>query len=441
MPRATNTSVNDARRRKNDEFYTPREMIEAELAHYSPALFRGKRILCNCDDPDRSEFFKYFADNFTALKLRRLVGLRYSGSALPFFNNPREADTFRAARYQLPSDSETPAFKRTLVEDKNGRKHDTGKCFLPGGDTGGFDDREGRRQLADCDIVVTNPPFSKWREFIAMMAKSKKKFIVIGNLNAVGYKEIFPLIQSGKVWLGADSCKGAFIRPKGDESKLGFAVWFTNLRHARRGTIGEIPLVAKYSAKNYPRYDNYPVIEIGRTADIPADYAGVMGVPLSFLSKWNPAQFEILGVANSARWIGYECCTRIQGRAKYDRLIIRRTGASADWKVTKNLDAVSKFGNAGGFVYVATIPGYDGWFKIGKTNTSVKERVKREAFSPEKPKIVMALEVANAGMAEKQIHDALRHCRKKGTEFFNPPRKELEQELSRLAQKPVRLWM
>ncbi|MGI9296843.1 MAG: adenine-specific methyltransferase EcoRI family protein [Gammaproteobacteria bacterium] len=438
MPRATNTPLTGARRKRDDEFYTPRGMIEAELEHYSPALFRGKRILCNCDDPDYSEFFRYFADNFTALKLRRLVGLRYSGSTLPYADDPRKAGTWRAARYQVPADAATPSFKRTLFADKNGKKRDTGRCFLPG-DTGGFDDREGRRQLADCDIVVTNPPFSRWRDFIAMLAKSKKKFLVIGNLNAVGYKEIFPLIQSGKVWLGAGSCKGAFIGPGGGESKLGFAVWYTNLPHSRRERK-EIPLTAKYSARDYPRYDNYPAIEVGRVKDIPADYAGVMGVPLSFLNKWNPEQFEILGVANSARWIGYECFTRIQGRAKYDRLMIRRAGAAADWKETKDLERRSTFGNAGGFVYVAVIPGNPGLFKIGKTNTSVNDRVKREAFSPEKPKVVMALEVANAGMAEKQIHDALRHCRKKGTEFFNPPREELEQELSRLAQKPVRLW-
>ncbi len=439
MPRATNTSQLIAQANQDDEFYTPREMIEAELTHYDTALFRGKKILCNCDDPDRSEFFKYFARNFSALKLRRLVGLRYSGSALLFRDDARKEIDRRAARYQIPIDSETPAYQLTLDADENGNPHSAGRRFLPGGDTGGFDDREGKRQLADCDIVVTNPPFSKWREFIAMMTKSKKKFIVIGNLNAVGYKEVFPLIQGGKIWLGAANCKGAFIRPGGGESKLGFAVWYTNLPHARRDR-DEIPLVAKYTAKKYPRYDNYPAIEVRRVEDIPADYDGEMGVPRSFIEKHNPRQFEIVGKMRFPR-PGWDKVPdlRIRGRMTADRLLIRRAGASADWKECKDLTRRSIFGNAGGFVYVAVVRGEEG-FKIGKTNTTVADRVKRDAFHSESPKVVMALEVANAGMAEKQIHDALASYRKTGTEFFNPNREYLEQELTRLAQKPIRLW-
>ena len=435
MRRATNATLNVQLVRPSDEFYTPRGMIDAELAHYPKSLFKGKRILCNCDDPDQSEFFKYFAENFSALKLKRLVGIRFSGSSLSFFNNPREADTFRAARYQVPSDSETPAFKRTLIEDKNGRKHDTGKCFLRGGDTGGFNDREGKLQLKKCDIVVTNPPFSRFQEFMDLLFTSGKKFIIIGNLNAMKQTILFPLIQSGKIWLGAGSCKGAFIRPKGGESKLGFAVWYTNLSHDLRER-NEIPLTAKYAAKNYPRYDNYPAIEVGKVKNIPADYHGAMGVPITFLEKHNPRQFEIIDQPPPNIVTYY-----VKGRKKYARLIIRRVGAKADWKVTKDLERRSVFGDAGGFVYVAVIPGDTGWFKIGKTNTTVADRVKRDAFSRKTPKVVMALEVANAGMAEKQIHDSLREYRKKGTEFFNPPRKYLEQELSHLAQKKIRLWM
>ena len=133
MRRATNISQLMAQAKQDDEFYTPRGMIEAELAHYPKTLFKDKRILCNCDDPDHSEFFRYFADNFTALKLRRLVGLRYSGSELPFRDDARKLETFRAARYQVPFDAATPAFKRTLLErQKTAGKHGTGKCFLPG---------------------------------------------------------------------------------------------------------------------------------------------------------------------------------------------------------------------------------------------------------------------------------------------------------------------
>ena len=434
MPRATNSSLGKERATQDDEFYTPREMIDAELQHYPAALFREKRILCNCDDPDQSHFFQYFADNFASLELKRVVGIRFSGSSLPYVNVEKEA-----ARYQEPPDKETPPYKRELFADKGGKRRNSGRRRLEQGDTGGFDDREGLRQLKNCDIVITNPPFSRWREFVTTLVKSKKKFIIIGNLSAVGYKEIFPLIQNGKMWLGAKGCKGAFIRPGGRCSKLGFAVWFTNMKHQKRDR-GEIPLTAKYTAKDYPRYDNYAAIEVSKTKNIPKDYAGVMGVPLSFLSKWNPKQFEILGVANSARWIGYECLTRIHKRAKYDRLIIRQAGVAADWKETKDLTRCSTFGNAGGFVYVAVIPGDPGWFKIGKTNTSVNDRVKRGAFSRKKPKVVMALEVANAGIAEKQIHDSLRFYRESGTEFFNPPRKNLEHVLTQLAKKPVRLW-
>jgi len=129
---SSNKNLNRAIANKDDEFYTPREMIDAELAHYDTALFKGKKILCNCDDPDRSHFFRYFADNFDKLKLKRLVGLRYSASSLSFLDDPKKSETYKAARYQVPFDKETPAFKRTLFADKNGRKHGTGKKFLGG---------------------------------------------------------------------------------------------------------------------------------------------------------------------------------------------------------------------------------------------------------------------------------------------------------------------
>ena len=439
MPRATNTSQLMAYANQDDEFYTPREMIEKELVHYPKSLFYNKKILCNCDDPDHSEFFKYFADNFDNLKLKRLVGLRYSGSVLPYNDDAKKSDTFKAARYQVPIDSDNPAFKRTLFADKNGKKHGTGRCFLRG-DDGGFGAPEGKRQLADCDIVVTNPPFSRWREFIAMLIKSRKKFIVIGNLNAVCYSEIFPLIQNGKMWLGGGPrTKGLFIRPNGSNASAA-SYWYTNLKHDRKNC--EIPLKEKYSAKDYPRYDNYPAIEVSRVKNIPADYNGEMGVPLSYLEKHNPKQFEIVGKIRFPR-PGWNRVPdfRVRGRIIAHRLLIRSAGVSADWKECKDLSRSSTFGSAGGFVYVAVIPGDAGWFKIGKTNTTVAERVKRDAFSRKTPKVVMALEVANASIAEKQIHDALVQYRKKGTEFFNPKREYLEQELTRIAQKPIRLWL
>ena len=340
MPRQTNQKLIDAQTNPDDEFYTPREMIEAELKNYDSSLFKGKRILCNCDDPDQSHFFRYFSDNFTALKLKRLVGIRYSGSALPYMDIGE-----KAARYQEPPDSETPTYKREIFPDKNGKKHNTGRRFLRG-DSGSFSGREGLRQLAACDIVVTNPPFSKWREFIEMLAKSKKKFIVIGNLGAVGFDSVFPLIQNGKMWLGAGPrTKGAFIRPNNNPTTSAPSYWYTNLPHDRRERK-EIPLTAKYAAKDYPRYDNYSAIEVSRVKDIPADYHGEMGVPITFLEKHNPRQFEIIG-RDIDLLPGQGDRFYIKGKRGYVRIVIRRTGAAADWKETKALEQRSVFGNAG----------------------------------------------------------------------------------------------
>lgn len=428
MPKATNTKLLKAQAYPDDEFYTPRAMIEAELQHYDPRLFKGKRILCNCDDPGESNgdrymsaFFEYFDDNFVSLGLRQLVGIRYSGSAL--WQDIRGA----------------AAYTRTLTANKNGKKHGTRKRNLRG-DTGGFDDREGLAQLRACDIVVTNPPFSRWRSFISLLMKSKKKFIIIGNINAVGYRAIFPLIQDGHIWLGAGPrTKGEFILPDGKTAPAA-SYWYTNLPHHRRER-GKIRLESKYSAKDYPRYDNYPAIEVRRVKDIPYDYGGEMGVPRSFIEKHNPRQFEIVGKMRFPRpgWDRVpELCVR--GRPVADRLLIKHAGVAADWKVTKDLTRKSQFAGAGGFLYVAVVSGERGWFKVGKTTTSVAERVKRDAFSIKKPKVVMALEVADAGMAEHQVHTALAEYRKKGTEWFNPPRNLLERVLSRLAKKPVRLW-
>jgi len=298
------------------------------------------------------------------------------------------------------------------------------------------------RQLKDCDSVVTNPPFSKFHKFMEILVKSNKKFVIIGNLNAVVYKQFFPLILSNKVWLGADTCKGAFIRPDGGESKLGFAVWFTNMKHNRREK-DKIKLTEKYTGKAYPRYDNYDAVEVAKVENIPDNYHGVMGVPVNFLQKHNPRQFEIVG---SNRGVGqdpngvYGRGSKIKGRETFKRIFIKKVGAKAGWRETKDLTKRSSFGDAGGFIYVAVVPGDKDWYKIGKTNTSVAERVKRDAFNRKKPEVVMSLEVVNATMAEKQIHDALGFFRDKGTEFFKLPQKELERVLGALAGKRIKLW-
>ena len=430
MPRKVNDPMNRAMAAKDDEFYTPLSMIKAELAHYPKRLFVGKKILCNCDDPgfDRndpgvSEFFRYFDDRFEELRLKQLVGLRYSGSSL------FDGISGRAA-----------AYTRKIVADKKGKKRYTPKRFLPG-DSGGFSDREGIRQLKECDIVITNPPFSRLREFIKLMMASGKKFIIIGNLNAVGYKEIFPLIEGGKMWLGSARPNGKFIRPDGSEASAS-SYWFTNIPHDRREK-DFLRLTKKYTAKDYPTYDNYPAIEVGKTANIPADYDGEMGVPRSFIEKHNPKQFEIVGKMRFPR-PGWDRVPDLLLRNKLvaDRLLIKRISAADEWVETKDLSRRA-LSVAGGFVYVMTNPDFPGSYKIGKTNKSVESRRKSlSATGNRKPfKVVMALRVNNAGQAEKQVHKKLAPYREsKGTEFFNPPREHLEKVLGELAGKKLRLW-
>lgn len=422
MSKQTKGKLGVAKKRKDDEFYTPMDMIVAELEHYPKRLFKGKKILCNCDDPgidpqDRraSQFFLYFNDRFEELGLKQLVGIRYAGSTL-------FGDVHGAA-----------AYTRKVVAGKNGKKRPTPKKKLRG-DTGGFGDREGLRQLADCDIVITNPPFSRFREFIDLLMAKKKKFIVIGNVNAPTYDQIFPLIQSGKMWIGTGRCKGKFIRPNETSINTAPCCWFTNLPHERREN-GFVPLTSKYSPRLYPTYDNYPAIDVGRVADIPCDYNGEMGVPITFLLKHNPKQFEIVEQptpnGSAAKLLG--------GRIKFSRLIIKRVkGSAADWIEIKDLSRRAP-GNAAGFVYVATT-GDVGWYKIGMTNGAVKDRVKRGSFSRKPPKVLMALMVHNARQAEGQVHKALAKWRASGTEFFNPSRETLEKVLSRLAKKKIRLW-
>lgn len=308
-----NETLGGARRRKDDEFYTPLPMIEAELEHYDPALFRGKAVLCNCDDPGEnnndegiSEFFRYFDMHFCDFGLRQLVGVRFCGSSL------------------FPGISgDAAAYSRMIVADKNGGKHSTKRRMLKGG--GGFETAECVELLRAADIVVTNPPFSRFREFVKLLTDENKQFLIIGNLNAVSYKQIFPLIKDGKIWLGVSNCKQGFRRPDGGESKLGFARWFTNLPHEWRQNE-ELILTAKYNAGDYPHYDNWDAIEVAQVKDIPSDYDGDMGVPITFLEKHNPHQFEIVGLC----WLLLQDrgdkngMLMVGGTKKYRRVIIRR---------------------------------------------------------------------------------------------------------------------
>ncbi|KAA0228237.1 hypothetical protein FCG40_03110 [Fimbriimonadia bacterium ATM] len=320
-----NRTLAQAKRAKQDEFYTQLADIENELKHYRDH-FRGKVVLCNCDDPFESNFFKYFAANFNALGLKKLVCTSYDGSPIAgqgvLFAEYHEGNGKR----QKPK-----AVVVTLeqVKDETGdgaaTLHDV-ELFLkrnkavrralkaddqyPGGD---FRSKECVEILKTADIVVTNPPFSLFREYVAQLVEHGKQFLIIGNVNAITYKEVFKLVKENKIWMGPSIHSGdrefrvpdyypleaagfrvdangvKYIRVKGVR-------WFTNMDHAKRHEF--IPLFKRYSPEAYPKYDNYDAINVNRVADIPVDYDGAMGVPVTFLDKYNPEQFRILGITD-----------------------------------------------------------------------------------------------------------------------------------------------
>ena len=328
----TSRELSKARKQKKDEFYTQLSDIENELRHYKEH-FRGKTVLCNCDDPRVSNFFHYFAFQFEALGLKRLITTCYKNQTPDLFS---QHDCERAI--SLVYDG-----------DKNGNRvpdpEEIGIHELQG--DGDFRSAECIELLMQADIVVTNPPFSLFREYITQLFAFQKKLLILGNVNAITYKEVFPLIQENKLWLGAsihsgdrefgvpedyplestghriDSQGRRFIRVKGVR-------WFTNLDYNERHE--ELILYKNYNPEDNPRYDNYDAIEVGKTGDIPMDYDGLMGVPITFLDKYNPAQFEIVGCSdNGAVPDQYKLPhfkkhnePFINGQKVYKRIFIRR---------------------------------------------------------------------------------------------------------------------
>ena len=285
-----NSDLNAAKKAKKDEFYTQLSDIQEELRHYKEH-FRGKTVLCNCDDPRVSNFFHYFAYQFEALGLKRLITTCYKNQTPDLFSQ---------------NDSER-AIWLVYSGDKNGNRipdpEEIGIRQFEG--DGDFRSQECIELLEQADIVVTNPPFSLFREYVAQLVKYDKKFLIIGHQNAITYKEIFPLIMENKMWLGYGFKGGAahFISKYEDKATAGDhkegmirvsgVVWFTNLDHQKHHE--ELILYRNYTPEDYPRYINYDAIEVSKTCDIPADYYGLMGVPLTFLDKYNPEQFEIIG--------------------------------------------------------------------------------------------------------------------------------------------------
>ncbi len=314
---AGNTPLHAANRAKQDEFYTQLPDIEKELKHYRKH-FRGKTVYCNCDDPTISNFYRYFYLKFERLGLKKLITTCYKNQQIDLFSS-HDMETAAGVEY-VGNGTESTVFQ--LKED------------------GDFRSRECIELLKQADIVVTNPPFSLFREYIAQLVEHDKKFLVIGNMNAITYKEIFPLIKSGRLWLGhgpagkdmlfdvPQDYARELVETKREGSayrlvdnivkgRLGNASWFTNLDHKKRNE--ELVLFKRYSPEEYPKYDNYDAINVNKTEHIPVDYAGEMGVPITFLDKHNPDQFQIIRFRKG----NDDKDLSINGKCPYFRIVIR----------------------------------------------------------------------------------------------------------------------
>lgn len=320
-----NAILRSARKKKDDEFYTQLGDIENELKHYKEH-FEGKTVLCNCDDPRISNFFHYFSYNFEYLGLKKLITTCYKNQNRDLFS---QNDCEQAIYLEY-----TGSKKGGLVPEPE----EIGIKYLKG--DGDFRSKECIELLKQADIVVTNPPFSLFREYVAQLMEHDKKFIIMGNQNAITYKEIFHLIKENKIWLGNTSGSMAFKVPSYYEPRisrywvdeqgqkwrsLGNIAWFTNLDISKRHE--ELILYKNYNPQDYPKYDNYDAINVDKTSDIPCDYYGVMGVPITFLDKYNPDQFEILG--DSRYHDGKQEADDINiinGKQLYRRILIKRKG-------------------------------------------------------------------------------------------------------------------
>jgi len=374
-----NSNLTEAQRAKNDEFYTQYADIEKEISAYlefNPQVFRGKTLLLPCDDPEWSNFTKHFAQNCARVGLKKLVSTSYAVESKKYKSGYQPSLFETRAPYfdQVKTVKNGKIF--TLTHDKTGDHQvnvdDLEWQYLNG--DGDFRSAEIIKLRDEADLIITNPPFSLFREFLAWIVEAGKQFVIIGNMNAITYKNVFPLIKENKLWLGAtgngtdmvfavpegaevaesDKQKAARLGYVGDYTRLGNSCWFTNLDHGRRHQ--PLPLMTmadnlKYSKHKeikgkaaYDRYVNYDAIDVPFTDAIPSDYGGAMGVPISFLDKYNPEQFEIIG---SSRELGVpmsevaEKGSYVQGgprfylsnedgthRRMYDRLVIKHRKAT-----------------------------------------------------------------------------------------------------------------
>ena len=339
-----NKNLSNAKNAKNDEFYTQYADIQKEVnayIDYDADVFRGKTVLLPCDDPEWSNFTKFFAQNFQRFGLKKLISTSYAADNKGFINTEAKGKVFEL-------DHDTNGNGKIDIEDLEWK-------YLEG--DGDFRGEEVKRLRDDADIIVTNPPFSLFREFLAWILEGditkQRKFLIIGNMNAITYKEVFPLIKANKMWLGATGFvsdmvfavpKGTVVPPAykekaerlgyvGDYTRLGNSCWFTSLEHGRRHQPLQLMTMAdniKFSrhkelrGKEYLKYDNYDAIEVPFTDAIPSDYDGVMGVPISFLDKYCPEQFEIVGLD---RYVednpNYGHRFTLRGKETYARILIR----------------------------------------------------------------------------------------------------------------------
>jgi hypothetical protein len=289
---AKNANLHKAKDAKNDEFYTQLTDVSKELMHYKQH-FKDKIVLCNCDDPTWSAFWKYFHLNFEQLGLKKLISTHYD----------RYEPTYKM-EYTGGDDNDIEVGIKTPLEGN-----------------GDFRNAECIELLKEADIVVTNPPFSLFREYVAQLIEYEKKFLIIGNLNAVKYSECFPFIMNNQMWLGNNNVHD-FMQPDGTVKKFGNINWYTNLDFAKRHE--KIILWKEYNDKEYPKYETYDAIEVSKVANIPVNYSGIMGVPISFMSKYNHEQFEIVGEFNHGSDNEFDLAKPvINGKELFPRIAIK----------------------------------------------------------------------------------------------------------------------
>lgn len=352
MAKAQKDILQKAKQCKNDEFYTQLIDIENEMRYYKEQ-FKGKTVYCNCDDPYESNFVKYFALNFNYLELKKLIAVSYATSTiactqLSFFDEDEEVVTKKKPyKIEITSitdengDGAVDLQDFELILKKNKPQHLKGD--------GDFRSDESIALLKQADIVCSNPPFSLFREYLKQLITYNKKFLIIGNINALTYKEVFPLIRDNKLWLGASIHSGdrEFRVPDSyplkaagyriDENGIKYirvkgVRWFTNMDYEQRHE--DLVLYKSYNSEEYPHYDNYDAIEVSKTADIPINYDDIMGVPITFLDKYNPDQFVILGMESSAGYnpdiVGIpkikdgDARPTINGKTTYARIFVKQ---------------------------------------------------------------------------------------------------------------------